>query len=145
MAVHNALLVFAAVAVLAALPCLVFAIIFIDDACVALARTIRRFRKRHDLQIGPPLEQIVEDLQRLGTARITGTYNRQVRRALTASYDRRLVLLCAALDIGQHLDMLDGLDRAIERVRIEGALLEAGLSLRHVATELGVDGRTDHK
>ena len=145
MAVRSALLVITAVAILAALPCVVFAIIFIDDACVTIARTYRRLRRRHHLDAPPTLEDIAADLHRLGSARIVQTQNRQMRAALTASYDRRLVLACAALGLTEHLTVLDGLDKDIERVRIEGALLEAGLVLGHIAVELGVDGKTDHK
>jgi hypothetical protein len=144
-AVHSALLVITAVAILAALPCLVLAIIFVDDACVSIARTIRRVRSRRNPQIGPALEDIAADLHRLGTARAMPLQNRQMRAALGASYDRRLVLACAALGVREHLAALEGLDKDIERVRVEGALIEAGLVLRHVMVELGVDGKTDHK
>ena len=139
------MLVITAVAILAALPCVVFAIIFVDDACASIARTIRRVRNRRNPPIAPALEVIVADLHRLGAARAAQTHNRQLRAALVASYDRRLVLACAALGVRQHLTELDGLDKDIERVRVEGALLTAGLVLRHIAVELGVDGKTDHK
>lgn len=142
---QDALLVITAVAILAALPCLVFAIIFVDDLCVSTARTIRRLRKRRQPQLGPALEDIAADLHRLGAARLGSATNPQMRRAVLASYDRRLVLACAALDVRQHLTELSGLDKDIERVRVEGALMSAGLVFRNVAIELGVDGKTDHK
>lgn len=142
---RSALLVITAVAILAALPCLVFAIIFVDDACVSIARTIRRARNRRKPALAPSLEVIAADLHRLGAARAAQTHNRQMHAALVASYDRRLVLACAALGLRQHLAELDGLDKDIERVRVEGALLTAGLVLRHIAVELDVDGKTDHK
>jgi hypothetical protein len=46
-----------------------------------------------------------------------------------ARYDDALVAACLCLGVTHHLDELTGLDREIERLRVEGALIAAGLTL----------------
>jgi hypothetical protein len=130
---------------MAMLPCLVMLIIFIDDMCAGLARMIRRARRRRrGVAAGPPIEQLAADLLRLGRARRAPRQSPDRRRVVLAAYDRRLVLACAALSIPEHLESLDGFDKNIERLRMEGALLEAGFALGGVDAEIAVDGRQDH-
>jgi hypothetical protein len=132
-------------AVLAMLPCVVLLIIFVDDMCSALARTMRRVRRRrHGEASGPPLEELAADLQRLGEARRLPGQAPNRRAVVLSAYDRRLALACAALGVTHHLDELDGFDKNIERVRMEGALLEAGFVLGGVDAEINIDGRQDH-
>lgn len=77
-----------------------------------------------------PLERLATDLRRLGGQRVGG-YGRSAvwHEAALRAYDDRLRLACVALGVTQHLDGLTGVDREIERVRVEGALHRAGLIL----------------
>ncbi|MGC1214933.1 MAG: hypothetical protein WA890_27195 [Micromonospora sp.] len=77
-----------------------------------------------------PLEQIAADLRRLGGHRLAAADRSVVwHGAVIDAYDERLRAACQALDIAQHLSELDGVDREIERVRVEGLLHAAGVSL----------------
>lgn len=77
-----------------------------------------------------PLEQLAVDLRRLGGQRVgAGGRSAVWHSAVLQAYDERLRLACAALGITQHLDELTGVDREIERVRVEGLLHRAGLFL----------------
>jgi hypothetical protein len=46
------------------------------------------------------------------------------------AYDERLQMASRCLGVAEHLDGLEGVDRDIERVRVETELESAGLSLR---------------
>lgn len=85
---------------------------------------------------GPPIEQIAADLRRLGRQR-TGVATRSTVwfAAVQRAYDERLVQACCSLGVTQHLGELTGLDREIERVRVEGELQAAGLVLGPVDAE----------
>jgi hypothetical protein len=65
----------------------------------------------------PPFEMVVASLREL-----------QDRRDDVA-YDLALQAACRCLSISQHLDEVTGMDLQIERVRVEGALAVAGLTL----------------
>jgi hypothetical protein len=84
---------------------------------------------------GPSIEQIAADLRRLGGQRL-GVASRSAvwQSAVRDAYDDRLRLACRYLGIAEHLADLDGVDRDIERVRIEGHLQAAGLDLPAAAT-----------
>ena len=45
------------------------------------------------------------------------------------AYDERLRLACRCLEVPEHLAELEGIDLEIERVRVEGELIGAGLVL----------------
>jgi hypothetical protein len=47
-----------------------------------------------------------------------------------AEYDEALAAACRCLGISEHLGEVSGLDLEIERLRVEGALTDAGLHLR---------------
>jgi len=81
---------------------------------------------------GPSLEQIVFDLRRLDRQRRGGPTVESQRwlAAVIAAYDERLRLACRRLGLVEHLQSLAGIDRDIERVRVEGLLEAAGLTLR---------------
>ncbi|MEV6306145.1 hypothetical protein AB0M02_42505 [Actinoplanes sp. NPDC051861] len=80
----------------------------------------------------PAIEQIAYDLRRLDRLRRSGlTRSSQVwLAAVLTAYDIRLQLACRQLGVTEHLQPLDGVDREIERVRVEGQLEAAGLTLR---------------
>lgn len=91
------------------------------DPAVALARLDR-----------PPIEWLARDLRRLDRQRRGGiTLESDVLlEAVMQAYDERLCLACECLGVRENLQPLDGMDREIERVRVEGALEKAGLELR---------------
>jgi hypothetical protein len=85
--------------------------------------------------IGPTIEQIAADLRRLDRQRRGGVATESTAwlAAVLRAYDDRLRLASRCLGVAEHLEMLDGLDREIERIRVEGELQTAGLLLRSVA------------
>ncbi|MCX5068857.1 hypothetical protein OOJ91_23735 [Micromonospora lupini] len=77
-----------------------------------------------------PLEQLAADLRRLGGQRLGGNARSMVwHGAVLQAYDDRLRLACRALGITEHLTELSGVDQQIERIRVEGVLHAAGLTL----------------
>ncbi|WP_262283238.1 hypothetical protein [Micromonospora sp. MA102] len=77
-----------------------------------------------------PLEQLAIDLRRLGGHRLAAADRSVVwHGAVIDAYDERLRAACGALGIAEHLAELEGVDREIERVRVEGLLHAAGLTL----------------
>ncbi|GAA4569266.1 hypothetical protein GCM10023176_25450 [Micromonospora coerulea] len=77
-----------------------------------------------------PLEQLAADLRRLGGHRLAAADRSVVwHGAVIDAYDERLRAACGALGIPEHLAELDGVDREIERVRVEGLLHAAGIAL----------------
>ena len=80
----------------------------------------------------PPIEWLAHDLRRLDRQRRGGvTLESDLwLAAVMRAYDERLCLACECLGVAENLRPLDGIDREIERVRVEGALEAAGLELR---------------
>jgi hypothetical protein len=157
--VLRALLAIAAVVALASLPCLLLLLISVGDVVDRVTRAVRRtwrrwftgrglpWRQRRGLAkldrtlgvpttpipaqpVGPPIEQIAADLRRLGQQRVgIATRSPVWFNAVQKAYDDRLLVACRELDIAEHLFDLDGMDREIERVRIEGEVESAGIVL----------------
>ena len=91
------------------------------DACLA------------DLDARPlAIEQLAFDLRRLDRQRRSGPtrYSEVWLAAVLHAYDTRLQMACRSLGVPEHLQPLDGVDREMERVRVEGELAAAGLVLR---------------
>ncbi len=89
---------------------------------------------------GPPFEQVAADLRRLARQRAQVAPRSPVWfTAVHRAYDDRLRIACRELEIAEHLHGLEGIDLEIERLRVEGLLEAAGLSLA-VADS---DGRQD--
>jgi hypothetical protein len=135
-AVLESVAVLLALLTLAMLPCLLVFLVFID----AFMRTVHRQRNRIrreaaeklDAELeaaGPPLERIAAEIHRLTRARRTCEPGTPRFVAATRAYDRRLGYACRALEIDEHMDGLDGVDLDLERLRVEGLLLEAGFVL----------------
>jgi hypothetical protein len=80
----------------------------------------------------PAIEEQAQELRRLDRQRRGGLTLESERwlAAVQRAYDDRLCLACHCLGVPEHLTPLDGLDREIERVRVEGALQAAGVALR---------------
>jgi hypothetical protein len=69
--------------------------------------------------------------QRLDIANRSPVWHTAVQRA----YDQRLGVACRELRVEEHLTELAGMDLEIERVRVEGALARAGMSLGYTDLE----------
>ncbi|WP_245665806.1 hypothetical protein [Actinoplanes subtropicus] len=80
----------------------------------------------------PSIEQIACDLRRLGRQRRGGPtqLSEKWRAAVLSAYDVRLCLACQCLGVSEHLEPLEGMDRDLERLRVESELQAAGLVLR---------------
>lgn len=128
-----------ALAALVSLPCLLaLAVIRIDElielASHAARRWWRRVRRRPEPVDLPPIEHVAADLRRLNRQRLgIATRSSVWFEAVQHAYDDRLRAACRALDVPEHLAVLEGVDLEIERVRVEGALLDAGLVLHAAA------------
>lgn len=98
--------------------------------CLERGLATRELVLRSDHEVS--IEELVADLRRLDRQRRTSptidsdTWLAEVLRA----YDQRLALASRALGLTEHLAQVDGMDREIERVRVEGLLHAAGLRLR---------------
>ena len=95
-----------------------------------------RAERRRDLramrrQQGAPLERLTADLRRL-RGLVSSDEHQSAAHQLgnRLAYDRVLIDLCAMLDISHDLGAeLSGLDRDIERIRVEADLERAGVVL----------------
>jgi hypothetical protein len=79
---------------------------------------------------GPPIERLSRDLGRLRreVRQIPPGTPMARRVGLVAAYDDVLAQACRALAVPQDLDALpEGLEREVERIRLERALVDAGL------------------
>jgi hypothetical protein len=120
-------LVLLAIAVIA--PTLLFWIVLRIPGMVDAAGAYLR-RRRGPAPTCPPIEQLAADLRRVHRALAEcppGTPALR-RRATRQAYDALLVQACAAVDVPHRLDALpEGLDREVERLRVEEALRAAGV------------------
>jgi hypothetical protein len=80
----------------------------------------------------PAIDELAQELRRLDRQRRGGPTleSEQWLAAVQRAYDERLCLACRWVGVAEHLTRLEGLDREIERVRVEGALQAAGVPLR---------------
>jgi hypothetical protein len=90
-------------------------------------RNLRAMRQ----QQGAPLERLVTDLRRLRQAVSTDEHRSAAHQlGNRLAYDRVLMQICGMLDIEHELDTeLAGIDRDIERFRVEADLERAGVAL----------------
>jgi hypothetical protein len=135
-----------ALVALVSLPCLLaLAVIRIDELIELTGRAARRgwrrIRRRPEPLDLQPIELLAADLRRLNRQRLgIATRSSVWFEAVQHAYDDRLRAACQALGVPEHLVGLEGVDREIERVRVEGALIDAGLVLHAPAP----DQRRDH-
>ena len=137
----------AALLTLLCLPCVVAAAVCADELVLrrfrpsrrrdlrALRRLDRALRSEEPVLVSmemPSIEQIAYDLRRLDQQRRGGPtqHSEKWRDAVLAAYDLRLCLACQCLGLPEHLQPLEGMDRDLERLRVESELQAAGLALR---------------
>ncbi|GAA4693549.1 hypothetical protein [Phytohabitans rumicis] len=150
MATVHVLVLALALAALVLLPCAVALIICAEGPIKRIRRRLHRRRERRtlqrldrtlgthavqietlDVQQQPTIQQIAADLRRLDRQRLgVATQSRVWYAAVQLAYDDRLRLASRCLGVDEHLAQLDGVDLEIERVRVEGELEAAGLTLR---------------
>lgn len=83
--------------------------------------------------IGRPLEQVAADIRRLAVNMdsLAPRAPRARRLGVVMAYDDALAAACKQLDVRQNLtDLPLGMDRDVERIRVESQLEYAGLRLR---------------
>jgi hypothetical protein len=78
------------------------------------------------------IDELVADLRRLDRQRRSSPTTDSVLwlAAVQRAYDQRLALASRSLGFTEHLAQLDGMDRELERIRVEGLLHAAGIQLR---------------
>jgi hypothetical protein len=147
-AITHTVVLAAALLSLVCLPCVVAAAVCSDRFSDRFSDRLRARRRDRELRrldralrtrapapgvVGaPPSEQIAYDLRRLGHQRSHGPCreSERWRAAVLRAYDQRLCLACRALGVTEHLEPLEGMDRDLERLRVESELQAAGLALR---------------
>lgn len=149
-AIAHVVVLSAALLTLLCLPCVVAALVHGDELVMRRwwtrqgrrdLRALRRLDRalRSDAPVPslaaadqPSIEQIAYDLRRLDQQRRGGPtqQSEKWRAAVLRAYDQRLCLACRALDLTEHLEPLEGMDRDLERLRVESELQAAGLALR---------------
>jgi hypothetical protein len=121
-------LVLLAVAVIA--PTLLFWLILRVPRTVDAVGAYLRRRRRGPEPVCPPIERLAVDLRRVHRTLVEfppGTPAVR-RRAARQAYDALLAQACTAVDVPHRLDALaEGVDREVERLRVEEALREAGI------------------
>ncbi|HVW42314.1 MAG TPA: hypothetical protein VHC18_13275 [Amycolatopsis sp.] len=99
----------------------------------ALVAALTRRRRRPPLPEGLPIEQLAADLRRVHRAleKITPGAPMVRRRATRQAYDALLAQACHALGEPHWLDTMpeDGVEREIERLRVEESLRRCGLAI----------------
>lgn len=99
-------------------------------AVIRIPRLVRRLRRPEVVASGPTIEQVSADLRRVH--RLLATFapgTPAVRRhGARAAYDALLIQACAAVDVEHRLaELPEGIDREVERLRVEESLRGAGL------------------
>lgn len=149
MAISHVVVLAAALLALLCLPCAVAVVVCAEELVARRTwtghgrRELRALRcLERDLtaaQLGPrpevgepSIEELVADLRRLDRQRRTSptTESAAWLAAVLRAYDCRLSLASRSLGLAEHLAQLEGMDRDLERVRVEGMLQAAGLRLR---------------
>ncbi|PXY31637.1 hypothetical protein [Prauserella muralis] len=89
-------------------------------------------RRRPPAPPGAPVERIAADLRRVHRSLTTLAPDAPVvrRRATCEAYDALLAQACRAVGVEQRLGAVAGVDREIERLRLEEELRAAGLVIR---------------
>lgn len=145
MAARHELALAGALLALLCLPCAVALLVRVEHQLAArrswrLDATTRELLRRLDLRLrtrpaaalepatGPGADQVAAELRRLQHLRLHGPATRSETwlAAVNDAYDRWLCHGCHLLGVDQELMRLDGLDRELERARIEEILRDKG-------------------
>jgi hypothetical protein len=97
-----------------------------------IGRLARRVRRPPAPVSGPPIERLAADLRRVHRALAQFGPGTPVvrRRATRQAYDALLVQACDAVHVEHRLaEVPEGIEREIERLRVEEALRTAGLAI----------------
>ncbi|WP_199428896.1 hypothetical protein [Qaidamihabitans albus] len=89
-------------------------------------------RRRASAPAGPPVERVAADLRRVRRSLAGLAPDAPVvrRRATGQAYDALLMQACQAVEVPHRLDTVpDGIERELERLRVEEALRGAGLAI----------------
>ena len=108
----------------------------VASALVSLGRRLRLIPAEQPRTWERPLERLAADLRRLSAAlrEVPRGMSHVRRTGLQLAYDDTLVKACRALEVPQFMaDLPLGIERDVERLRIELALEDAGLRFRPVA------------
>ena len=119
-------------AVLVVSPSAVVALLFALPKFFGALRNLRD-RRRPPVPDKPPIERLAADLRRVDKAirELPDGASIVRRRGTQQAYDALLRQACDALRVPDELDSLpDGLDRDLERARVEVELQRAGLVIR---------------
>jgi hypothetical protein len=138
-----------ALVVLLCLPCAVAVVVCADELVARRLWTRRGRQDLHalrcldrDLATGdralpvperePTIDELEADLRRLDKQRRSSPTVDSAAwlAAVVRAYDQRLAMASRCLGLPEHLGQLDGMDRELERVRVEELLRAAGLRLR---------------
>ncbi|MEO6083564.1 MAG: hypothetical protein ABIQ18_10720 [Umezawaea sp.] len=102
-------------------------------AVITVPKLVRRFRRRApEPPSGPSIEQVSADLRRVH--RVLAGFESGTpavrRRGAREAYDALLVQACRAVGVDHRLHHLpEGMDRELERLRVEESLRSAGLAI----------------
>lgn len=91
-----------------------------------------RVRRRRVVATTLPIEQLAADIRRVHRMLMQYPSGTPMLRRVAArdAYDELLRQACVAVDVEHRLDTLpEGMERDLERLRVEEALREAGLSV----------------
>lgn len=105
------------------------------SAALSVPRWLAAFRRRRartPAPTHPPVERLAADLRRVRrTLACFGPGTPVVRRrAATAAYDALLAQACESVGVPQQLgEVAEGIERDVERLRVEQALCDAGIVL----------------
>ena len=150
MVISHTVVLTTALAALLSLPC-ALAIVSRSDSAAARRVWVRRSRADQAAycrleqglrDVVPPIppalftiEHAAAELRRLDRQRQIGPIygSEKWLVGVLRAYDEWLQVACGCLGISQHLSALHGVDREIERLRMEGELTAAGLRLSSAA------------
>jgi hypothetical protein len=148
MAIPHVVVLTGALFALLCLPCAVATVLRADQRAVRRAwarrhpreiRQLRQLERQVRALPRPPadgplpcIEQIAAELRRLDRQRRSGptTESTLWLAAVLRAYDEWLRLACRSLGVVEYLQPLEGVDRDIERIRLEAELQANGLPLR---------------
>lgn len=101
-------------------------------AVLNVPRLVRRLQRDPVAPQGLPIEQLAADLRRVHRvlALIRPGTPHARRAGVRQAYDALLAQACAAVGVPHRLDALpEGIDRDIERLRVEEALRQEGVAI----------------